>query len=49
MARGMTPSVPQKVKWILWMGAQWSELPRRYGPGGTAHDRLQRWTREGTL
>jgi transposase len=37
------------ILWILWTGAQWSELPRRYGPKSTVHDRLQRWTREGTL
>ena len=37
------------ILWILWTGAQWSELPRRYGPKSTVHDRLQRWTREGIL
>ena len=37
------------ILWILWTGAQWSELPRRYGPKSTVHDRLQRWTGEGTL
>jgi transposase len=37
------------ILWILWTGAQWSELPRRYGPKSTVHDRLQRWTRDGTL
>jgi transposase len=37
------------ILWILWTGAQWSELPRRYGPKSTVHDRLQRWTREGRL
>jgi transposase len=37
------------ILWILWTGAQWSELPRRYGPKSTVHDRLQRWTAEGTL
>ena len=37
------------ILWILWTGAQWSELPRRYGPKSTVHDRLQRWTMEGTL
>lgn len=37
------------ILWILWTGAQWSELSRRYGPKSTVHDRLQRWTVEGTL
>jgi transposase len=37
------------ILWILWTGAQWSELPRRYGPKSTVHDRLQRWTGDGTL
>jgi transposase len=37
------------ILWILWTGAQWSELPRRYGPKSTVHDRLQRWTLDGTL
>lgn len=37
------------ILWILWTGAQWSELPRRYGPKSTVHDRLQRWTKEGIL
>ena len=37
------------ILWILWTGAQWSELPRRYGPKSTVHDRLQRWTRDNTL
>lgn len=37
------------ILWILWTGAQWSELPRRYGPKSTVHDRLQRWTRDGSL
>ena len=37
------------ILWILWTGAQGSELPRRYGPKSTVHDRLQRWTMAGTL
>jgi transposase len=37
------------ILWILWTGAQWSEVPRRYGPKSTVHDRLQRWTLDGTL
>lgn len=37
------------ILWILWTGAPWSELPRRYGPQSTVHRRLQRWTADGTL
>ena len=37
------------ILWILWTGAQWSELPERYGKKSTVHLRLQRWTKDGTL
>jgi transposase len=37
------------ILWVLWTGAQWSELPPRYGPKSTVHDRLRRWTKDGTL
>src|SRR5436309_9188959 len=35
------------ILWILRTGAQWEDLPPRYGPRSTAHDRLRRWEREG--
>jgi len=35
--------------WILRTGAQWHDLPARYGPYQTCHRRFQRWVREGTL
>jgi transposase len=37
------------ILWILWTGAQWSELPPRYGKKSTVHLRLHRWTKDGTL
>ena len=37
------------ILWILWTGAQWSELPPRYGKKSTVHLRLGQWTKDGTL
>ena len=36
---------------ILWQartGAPWRDVPERYGPWKTAHERLRRWTADGT-
>jgi transposase len=36
---------------ILWKertGAPWRDLPARYGPWKTAHERLRKWTADGT-
>ncbi len=36
---------------ILWherTGAPWRDLPERYGPWKTAHERLRKWTADGT-
>jgi transposase len=41
----------QVVNAILWKirtGAPWRDLPERYGPWKTAHERLRRWTADGT-
>src|SRR5438093_11556608 len=35
------------ILWITRTGAPWEDLPARYGPKSTCHDRLQRWEREG--
>ncbi len=35
--------------WRLCTGAQWRDLPDRYGLWQTAHARLSRWRRDGTL
>jgi transposase len=37
------------ILWILWTGAPWSELPRRYGSPTTCWRRLRTWEEEGTL
>ncbi|MDX2058276.1 MAG: IS5 family transposase [Gemmatimonadales bacterium] len=34
--------------WLLHTGAAWRDLPERYGPFQTAHDRLTRWRADGT-
>ena len=37
------------VLWILRTGAQWSELPNRFPPKSTCHDRFQEWNRQGVI
>jgi transposase len=37
------------LMWVLHTGAQWRELPERYGPWKTAYGRLRRWRRDGTF
>lgn len=36
------------ILWKLRTGAPWRDLPERYGPWKTAHDRLRIWTADGT-
>ena len=36
------------ILWKLRTGAPWRDLPSRYGPWQTCHDRLVRWRRDGT-
>ncbi|MGS2811512.1 IS5 family transposase [Nocardia sp. MW-W600-9] len=36
------------ILWKLRTGAPWRDLPERYGPWKTAHERLRTWTRDGT-
>jgi transposase len=41
----------QVIDAILWparTGAPWRDLPERYGPWKTAHERLRKWTADGT-
>lgn len=41
----------QVINGILWKirtGAPWRDLPERYGPWKTAHERLRKWTADGT-
>lgn len=37
------------VLWILKTGAQWSELPIKYGAYQTVHRRYQEWIRQGVF
>lgn len=41
-------TVVNGIFWILFSGAAWRDLPERYGPRQTAHDRFGRWQRDGT-
>ncbi len=36
------------ILWKLRTGAPWRDLPGRYGPWKTAHERLRKWTMDGT-
>lgn len=36
------------ILWKLRTGAPWRDVPERYGPWKTAHERLRRWTMDGT-
>ena len=41
----------QVINAILWQantGVPWRDLPERYGPWKTAHERLRTWTADGT-
>lgn len=42
-------TVLNAIPWVLHTGAQWRELPERYGPWPTAHRRLTRGRADGTL
>lgn len=35
--------------WILKTGAQWRDLPERFGPWQSAYDRFRRWRLAGTF
>jgi transposase len=53
-ARGGRPwrdprDVLNGILWVLRTGAPWADLPRRYPPYQTCHDRFQKWEREGVL
>ncbi|GAA3743707.1 hypothetical protein GCM10022205_33200 [Spinactinospora alkalitolerans] len=36
------------ILWKLRTGAPWRDLPERYGPWKTGHERLRIWTADGT-
>lgn len=35
------------IFWVLRPGAQWRDLPERYGPRTTCHNRFVRWRKPG--
>jgi putative transposase len=35
--------------WLARTGAQWSQLPREFGPKSTAHERFAEWVETGAL
>jgi transposase len=37
------------IFWILHSGAQWRELPERYGQWKSVYDRFTRWRKDGTI
>jgi transposase len=37
------------IFWILHAGAQWREMPERYGNWKSVYDRFARWRRDGTI
>jgi len=37
------------IFWILHTGAQWREVPERYGKWQTVYDRFRRWVADGTI
>ncbi len=41
--------VLDSILWVLHTGAQWREMPDRYGPWNTAYRRHARWRDDGTL
>jgi transposase len=53
-SRGGRPRVEDRrcvegILWILWTGAQWSELPCQYGSPSTCWRRLKQWEATGVL
>lgn len=50
-ARGRWRDHRQVINGILWKlrtGAPWRDLSERFGPWKTCHERLRRWTADGT-
>lgn len=37
------------ILWVLRTGANWEDIPNRYPPKTTCHDRFQEWSKNGTF
>jgi transposase len=37
------------ILWILWTGAPWESLPKKYGSKSAVHNRLREWVKNGVL
>jgi len=51
-SRGGRPRVDNRqifeaIRWVLTTGAQWNEVPEKYGSGKTAWKRFTQWKRQG--
>ncbi|SDR13151.1 transposase [Paraburkholderia tuberum] len=44
-----TRSVLNGVLWVMYSGATWSKMPRRYPPYQTCHRRFKSWYESGVL
>ncbi|AZI45143.1 transposase (plasmid) [Deinococcus psychrotolerans] len=42
-------SIFNSLIWLARTGSQWSQLPRRYSPVSTAHERFSAWVEGGCL
>ena len=42
-----TRQVFEAIRWVLTTGAQWDEVPRKYGSGKTAWKRFTAWKKQG--
>lgn len=51
-SRGGRPRVDNRqvfeaIRWVLTTGAQWDEVPEKYGSGKTAWKRFTQWKKQG--
>ena len=42
-------TIPNGMFWILHAGAQWREMPERYGKWQSVYDRFNRWRKDATI
>jgi hypothetical protein len=51
-SRGGRPRINNRqvfeaIRWVLTTGAQWNEVPEKYGSGKTAWKRFNQWKKQG--